>query len=315
MSQIPPPAQFFLEVAPYAKFEIVGDGFIDVLRIQYFRGTLDAYCLDCDRDSVFESEPPCLVAARPGPRTAGQNLPISVDDLIGDTQKAYWPFDLLPKGVGVNGPYTLTELEPFALADRVFQIAFKCTRNFAHMHYFVFRVCDKSISKIGQSPSLADLQSNDLQIYRKVLGNEKYRELTRAVGLHAHGVGIGAIVYLRRILEELIGVAQERAAKQEGWDNDAFVRARMDERIQLLEHELPSFLVQNRRIYGILSLGIHELDEQKCLEIFEPIKVGIELILDEQLERQQREAKMARTAIAIGKLKLRAEDSIKGQRS
>jgi len=58
----------------------------------------------------------------------------------------------------------------------------------------------------------------------------------------------------------------------------------MVEKIELLKEHLPPFLVANKAIYSILSVGIHELDEQECLKHFEALKVGIELILDEKVD-------------------------------
>jgi hypothetical protein len=70
-----------------------------------------------------------------------------------------------------------------------------------------------SIQKVGQRPSVADLYSGDLSKYRKILGN-KYVEFNRAVGLNAHGVGIGAFVYLRRIFEDLVTEAYAVASQE-----------------------------------------------------------------------------------------------------
>jgi len=59
----------------------------------------------------------------------------------------------------------------------------------------------------------------------------------------------------------------------------------MSERIELLKNHLPTFLVENKSLYGILSVGIHSLKEEDCLTYFETVKVGIELILDEKVEQ------------------------------
>jgi hypothetical protein len=194
-------------------------------------------------------------------------------------------------------------MEPFAMRNRVFQVRFNCTRNPEHSLYFLFRVHGWTITKIGQSPSLADLHLGKTKKYRKILGDEKYQEFTKAIGLNAHGVGIGSFVYLRRIFEDLIASARHEAAKSGTWDDDAYNRGRTDDRILLLQNLLPSFLVENRGIYSILSRGIHDLTEQECLNIFKPLKVGIELILDEKLEQQEKAAKIAQTKHALSKIK------------
>jgi hypothetical protein len=41
-------------------------------------------------------------------------------------------------------------------------------------------------------------------------------------------------------------------------------------------------------IYGILSKGIHELDDEVCLTYFNPLKLSIELILDQKIEEKKK---------------------------
>jgi len=188
-----------------------------------------------------------------------------------------------------------TEIEPsynFSIRDRLFFKKFKCSRVPGHEIYFLFQIKSKQVFKIGQFPSHADISLPEILKYRKVLKDDDYKELHRAVGLVAHGVGIGAFVYLRRIFEKLIENSHVIAASQKEWDEDAYSRCRMSERIALLKDHLPDFLVQQKALYGILSKGIHELTEQECLEAFPVVKLGIELILDEQIEKKKREEKL-----------------------
>jgi succinate dehydrogenase/fumarate reductase flavoprotein subunit len=66
----------------------------------------------------------------------------------------------------------------------------------------------------------------------------------------------------------------------------------MDEKIDLLHNYLPSFLVENKSMYSILSLGIHELDEKTCLANFDTLRVAIEIILDEKLDEFRKQEKI-----------------------
>ena len=61
--------------------------------------------------------------------------------------------------------------------------------------------------------------------------------------------------------------------------------------IKLLQDYLPSFIVENYSIYGILSKGIHELSEEECLEYFDIMRKSIELILDQRIEIQEKRRK------------------------
>lgn len=187
-------------------------------------------------------------------------------------------------------------------SNYIFVLWFSCSRDQNHQACFIFHSNQGVLQKIGQHPSLADLVIPDLQKYRPVLGDEGFRELTRAVGLASHGVGVGAFVYLRRIFEALIEKARQQAATEKDWDERAFENARMDEKIAMLKQHLPKFLVENRALYGIMSVGVHTLSEAKCLEAFPVVRVGIELILDEHLERHAREKKIAAAAKGISAL-------------
>jgi hypothetical protein len=108
-----------------------------------------------------------------------------------------------------------------------------------------------------------------------------------AIGLSAHGVGIGSFVYFRRIFERLIASRFEEFKNSEGWDSEEFKRLRMSERVAFLKDHLPPFLVENQGIYSILSLGIHELDEMQCRQYFPIIKASIILILDEDKKKKE----------------------------
>ena len=119
------------------------------------------------------------------------------------------------------------------------------------------------------------------------------QEFTKAIGLAAHGVGIGSFVYLRRIFENLIQEAFETALADNAIAESNFQSARMDQKIQLLQAYLPDFLVEHKSMYSILSLGIHSLDETTCLAHFDTLRVGIEIILDEKLEAQRKQEKIA----------------------
>ncbi len=184
-----------------------------------------------------------------------------------------------------------------------FRLVFHCSRNRMHQALFFFRAHEGTLQKIGQYPSLADLAMPDLRKYRTVLGDDRFRELNRAIGLTTHGVGAGAFVYLRRIFESLIEEAKEEAQKNADWDAEAFGRARMEEKISLLKDYLPNFLVQNRGLYGVLSVGVHTLSEQECLAAFPAVRVAIEFILDDLLEKHERDAKVKAAAKSLEALK------------
>ena len=169
----------------------------------------------------------------------------------------------------------------------------KCKRtDHIFKFYILWEPKTRVLTKVGQYPSIADFHVSEIKQYSKLLPAERLKEFTRAIGLAANGVGIGSFVYLRRIFEHLIGEAFTKAVAEKAVTEADFQRARMDEKIELLKIYLPQFLVENKAMYSILSLGIHELDEKTCLAHFDTMRVGIEIILDEKLDELRKQEKI-----------------------
>lgn len=76
----------------------------------------------------------------------------------------------------------------------------------------------------------------------------------------------------------------------------------MAERIGVLKSYLPSFLVEHRGMYSILSKDIHELSEEECLEMFPAVRLGIELILDEKISELEKQNKIVVGSKALSSL-------------
>ena len=237
-------------------------------RFLNFGGSLDAYCIECHRTSVFQ---PVEV---PSPER---------------------PIHYVADQVEWAHHYKY----------------FHCSRSPGlHRLYFAVRVDygALTITKVGQFPSLADLAHGGLKEYRRVLPTEAKHDLSSALGLFAHGVGVGSFVYLRRIFERLLEEAHS-AAQQEWGDaeNNAYKEADVQGKIGLLSSHLPETLVENRDLYGILSKGLHELSEDECNAHFPVVRNGIETILEERIAERRREARRvgAKRAVDRARHKLR----------
>lgn len=165
----------------------------------------------------------------------------------------------------------------------------RCTRQ-KHIVRFWFNISKMTVRKVGQYPSLADIAHDEVKVYRNILPKELSSEFHKAIGLAAHGVGVGSFVYLRRVFERLVENRFNEFKMTEGWDSEKFRRLRMEDKIDLLKGHLPEFLVANKKIYSILSLGIHELGEADCLTYFDVVKHSIIMILgDDRKAREERE--------------------------
>lgn len=176
-----------------------------------------------------------------------------------------------------------------------------CTRNNKHQHEFFVRVLQGRYTKVGQYPSLADIVIEENRKYRTVLSPIDGQEFYKAVGLAAHGVGIGSFVYLRRIFERLVNGRFNQHAQSEKWNEEDFAKLRMNEKVAFLQNHLPRFLVENSKVYSILSVGIHELDDDTCLGFFPVLKDSIGMILEEDWQAKEEQRLKDEAAKALAK--------------
>jgi hypothetical protein len=124
-------------------------------------------------------------------------------------------------------------------------------------------------------------------------------EFIRAINLSAHGVGIGSFVYLRRILERMIVKRFEELRESERWADEDYKNKSVAERIEMMKEHLPDFMVDNKRLYGILSRGMHELTEEARLGFSEIAISSIRFILLDEHERKQERVRRANVKKAI----------------
>lgn len=175
-----------------------------------------------------------------------------------------------------------------------FFIKLNCKRKEDDILRFFILLESERICKLGQWPSMADLQFAEMgKKYDKVLPDADLKNLKKAVGLVTHGVGAGSFVYLRRIFENLIFETFENNSDQVGIAEADFKTQRMMDKVETLKNFLPPQLVEMKSIYSILSNGVHELSEEDCLRYFAPLKLSIELILDQKIEMLQKQQKDA----------------------
>ncbi|MBD1839023.1 short-chain dehydrogenase [Coleofasciculus sp. FACHB-501] len=281
-NEFPSPIEFFLEIPLYGSFEVEPNSEL-IKEIENFKGSIDAFCLNCKKPSTFK-------------KMVGINEPI-----LGHLSKSIKDKKILANAKNQNP--LLIRWQESNLNNRIFNVNFSCAKDNSHRMHFCFKVCEGTIQKIGQYPSIADLNMTEIGKYRKVLGETKYKEFSRAIGLVSHKIGIGSFVYLRRIFENLVEEAHQEAKKTDAWDEEFYNSSRVNEKIGLLKDILPESLVKNTIIYSILSKGIHELSEEDCLNHFSSLKKGIEIILDEKLEKLKKEAKIKETEKSLSEIK------------
>jgi hypothetical protein len=272
-----------LNMGLYNEISISVENFEELRNFLFGDFIIDTYCPECEKESTF--------AVYPSPKKSigggcnpGFSLSLTMesknDSSDSEETNTEEAFNL----------YLQQQFEELVSKNKEVKKVFVCARNKNHKMIFDIIITNNTMFKFGQLPSLADLNTLGIEKYRKILKG-KYIEFSKAIGLYSHGIGIGSFVYLRRIFEDLIEEAHLIAKKTQGWDELKYKDLRMDEKILELNDYLPDSLVQNRKIYGVLSKGIHELSEEECKKIFPVVKVGIEIFLDEKIKKIEGEKK------------------------
>lgn len=284
---IPDKEDFLLNVSLYENIVFDVSGLGSIINIVFNDDIIDCHCIKCGKSSTFI----------PYGNTTNLKYPLSAIELkvkgklFGHTLR------------GDEGPDLSKLFEELKEEQYFISQFYKCSRNEEHKMYFSFMIDGNKLLKLGQFPSLADLNQININKYRSLLGKEKYAELSKGIGLISHGIGIGSFIYLRRIFEHLIQEASIKASQSiKQWEDIEFSKKRMDEKIKILSDFLPDFLVENKNIYGILSKGVHELSEDECKEIFPHVQLGIELILDEKIAEEEKMKKIRSAKLSLSKI-------------
>lgn len=157
------------------------------------------------------------------------------------------------------------------------------------------KINDETIMKIGQIPSIYDLNENiNNKKFLKVLGNEYADYYKSACSLYSFSTYIGALIYLRRIFEKLLIDTFDENKSQITLTFDEFKKQRMEDKIKILKPYLPSIMFEQgfNTIYTKISDGVHNLTEEECSSMFLVLKMEIEEILTEKLEKEEKQKRI-----------------------
>ncbi|WP_394173998.1 hypothetical protein [Guptibacillus hwajinpoensis] len=147
-----------------------------------------------------------------------------------------------------------------------------------------------SVSKIGQYPPVFEFdisyrKSLDLKIERKIS-----RELYTADKLKADNIGVGAVVYLRRIFEALMDETYETYKDELNVVSEEYMKKDTKGKIDVLANYLPSHVSDTKGfLYSLLSEVVHKLPEKKALEYIDTLKDAIMIILEQREEMKEKE--------------------------
>lgn len=174
----------------------------------------------------------------------------------------------------------------------------QCTHNSSHLFRFSYHLeelfDDKgerklTLKKVGQNPSLSDFFSESVKRFRPLLKKmNSHEDFSTGCYMYANGLGIGSYAYLRRVFEKLIMYTFKENEQFFNLESHEFNRLMMGDKVHKLKEYLPSFLTENNRnIYKLLSLGIHQLEEDECKKMFMVLKNAIEVILEEKMHNEE----------------------------
>lgn len=267
-------ANFLVTEGLYNEIEITKDNIYELADLIQGYVKIDIYCPKCGESRVFSCTP---------------ILYFWYDDYEQEINARYLEEEIVSWQHIQNGnePWTWTN-NSIENDTRLMTFKFICAMDNSHHLDYIVLTDGNKMKKIGQYPSVADLSFPELKEYRKVMTKEDEKELKRAIGLFASGIGVGSFVYLRRIFERIIVTASKKAIGEGNINEEEYNKAHVDEKIKLLADYLPKSLVQNTIFYGIVSKGIHELSEDDCLKYF-PVMQSFILMIFRQWEKMRRD--------------------------
>jgi hypothetical protein len=175
---------------------------------------------------------------------------------------------------------------------------------------------ETSIQKIGQFPAQSINIPSDVT-RRLGADAELYKN---ALVCRNHNFGIGALAYMRRVVEnktnELIEVV---AAQAESYSTDPAVVAKIraakddkisyDERLRIASEAIPTHMKPDganplAAIFGLLSEGLHAKSDQECLLIADEIKDLFEYVFARlRAEIEDRNSMVEKLKKLVGKRK------------
>lgn len=200
-----------------------------------------------------------------------------------------------PLLIGMNYSTNPSYLKP----NYIIHLNYICAACEKFNRTFSLRIGEKKqyIEKVGQYPPW------DISIKKKlrnILGefSDYYK---KGLICEFHAYGIGANIYYRRIVDEIIGeLLEDIKAFLDGEDREKYEKVLEDtkksknaqDKIKLVKNLIPPILMIGSHnpleiLYKILSEGIHNKTDEECLEDAHIIKKTLNFLINSILRRQK----------------------------
>lgn len=261
---------------------------------------LSEYCFECKEMRVFIMEPISFVFESDEEKSQMRSL---AEELVSCQRIQQMGKTPRPGGTVESREWYWTNWQT-ENATRIMVFPFVCAMDADHHLDYIVRADGNALVKIGQYPSFADLSFPELDEFKKEIDKASMKEFRRAIGLHAQGIGVGSYVYLRRIFERIL-----EEAKRQVENDQSVVQAlanydslRVSERIKLLKGHLPDIVTSNPSIYGIVSKGIHELNEDECIKYFPVLQEAIFMILRQWSQKRKEQDAIKKLEASISSI-------------
>ena len=298
-------ASFLLNQGLYKPIAINSSNYTQLAALLNGQVNISIYCPSCKEVRVFLMQSITVQVS-----ADGMPIKAKLGDLITSEQNNHRPVE-----AGLGRSFVNNDRNwvfPGCLSQPFMQnlrLPFECAMDHSHKLDFYVKIDGNMMTKIGQYPSVADLSFPELDEFKKVIDETSRKELRRAIGLYAQGIGVGSYVYLRRIFEHILEEAKGHAERDGKLDLSNYSIMKVPERMKLLRAYLPEMINSNPVFYKIVSRGIHELSEEDCIRYFPVLKEVIFMILRQWNQKRQEleAAKSLTSALSVITAELKSD--------
>lgn len=250
------------------------------LRELFHKKKIDLKCVECEKEYPFD-------VSHSIQKENSANSIYYYEDVIGRSFSC---------AIDNSNLLTLNAIAP-EKDEGIINYVFKCTMNPKHYQTMslLYTLKDNviEIRKIGQKPISIDLKETYSSEYEKILKKydafEDYRHYEQSA---SRNLLAGACTYLRRVLEKMIQVKLSKTGKS-GEEQKALKH--IEDKIEVVkdqfDDDVKDILTQS---YGLLSQGIHELDNDQIEEFYKSMLEVINIQLEAEKEKLEREAKRSK---------------------
>lgn len=178
---------------------------------------------------------------------------------------------------------------------------FRCKNETSHIYLMIialeFNNGNFTIRKVGQNPSMLTIKGFDFDKYKKQLNRiNAYEDYKKADLSNAEHFYVGAYAYLRRIFEKLIKYYID---KHDITLDDNRMETKIDSVKQYFDPRISKLL---KNLYGILSVSIHELDEDESKDYYTYLKAIIDMQLEFEFTEEEKAEQSSELSAIINKI-------------